>query len=71
MGSSASTNRKTAATASNHSKYPVVGPNSIMGKKQHGTSAKAVQETLRWKVSQKKADQICNYNRHFAEPSGE
>jgi hypothetical protein len=51
--------------------YPIVGPNDIMRNKQHGTSHTPVQEELRWKVSREKADNICNFNRHLAEPSGE
>ena len=54
-------------------KYPapaVMGPESIMSKKAHGTSATPVQENLRWKVDQEVADRICNFNRHYAEYSG-
>jgi len=42
----------------------------IMSPKEHGTSAVAVQENLRYGVSRKQADKICNFNRHFAESSG-
>lgn len=41
-----------------------------MKKKKHGTSDTPVQRNLRWECSVKKADTICNYNRHFAEKSG-
>jgi peptide methionine sulfoxide reductase MsrB len=41
-----------------------------MSKKKHGTSNVPVQANLRWKVDQTKADEICNFNRHFAEHSG-
>ena len=51
-------------------KYPVIGDKSIMRKKAHGTSATPVQQSLRWDCSVQVADRICNYNRHFAEPSG-
>ena len=46
------------------------GDESIMAPKEHGTSAKAVQEDLQYGVSRKLADQICNFNRRFAEPAG-
>jgi hypothetical protein len=52
------------------SKFPVYGSNDIMNAKAHGTSKTAVQSDLRWGVSVKKADKICNFNRHLAEPSG-
>mmetsp|Transcript_46651 Transcript_46651/g.98994 ORF Transcript_46651/g.98994 Transcript_46651/m.98994 type:complete len:173 (+) Transcript_46651:197-715(+) len=53
--------------------YPppaVMGTESIMSKKAHGTSAVPVQANLRWKVDQEVADRICNFNRHYAEYSG-
>jgi len=46
------------------------GPDSIMDQKEHGTSAKPVQEDLLYGVSNKLADKICNFNRHFAERGG-
>ena len=54
-------------------KYPapaVMGDESIMSKKKHGTSNVPVQANLRWKVDQMKADEICNFNRHCAEHFG-
>lgn len=54
-------------------KFPapcVMGEESIMSKKAHGTSATPVQEDLRWGCDKVKADQICNFNRHYAEHSG-
>ncbi len=45
------------------------GPDSIMNGKAHGTSDVPVQENLRYGVSNKLADKICNFNRHFAEYS--
>ena len=62
MGSSLSTNT-----------YPppcVMGKESLMSKKAHGTSPVPVQENLRWDVDRKVADRICNFNRHYAEHSG-
>jgi hypothetical protein len=68
---SSNNNRSDAVSKPSSQTYPLVGPNDIMRKKQHGTSHAAVQEELRWEVSRKKADNICNFNRHWAEPSGE
>jgi len=48
----------------------IMGDESIMSKKKHGTSNVPVQTNLRWKVDQTKADEICNFNRHYAEHSG-
>lgn len=42
----------------------------LMSPKEHGTSHQPVQSNLLYGVSTKLADQICNFNRHFAEPSG-
>jgi hypothetical protein len=41
----------------------VLGDESIMSPKEHGTSAKPVQQDLLYGVSNKLADKICNYNR--------
>lgn len=53
--------------------YPspaVMGDESIMSQKAHGTSRTPVQENLRWKsIDNSKADKICNFNRHYAEHS--
>jgi len=46
------------------------GGDDIMSPKAHGTSPVPVQENLRYGVSGKTADKICNFNRHFAEYSG-
>lgn len=46
------------------------GDESIMAQKAHGTSAEPVQSDLRYGVSNKLADKITNYNRHFAEMGG-
>ena len=48
----------------------IIGDNSIMSKKSHGTSSTPVQEHLKWGCDVKLADKICNFNRHYAEPSG-
>ena len=41
---------------------PVLGSESIMSKKKHGTSATPVQANLRWECDRKTADRICNFN---------
>eukprot|EP01083_Nonionella_stella_P146416 460431_1 len=54
-------------------KFPspvVMGDEDIMSKKSHGTSEVPVQENLLWNVDRAKADNICNFNRHYAEHSG-
>jgi len=48
----------------------VMGDESIMSPKSHGTSETPVQENLRWNSDNKVADKICNFNRHYAEHSG-
>ena len=45
----------------------VMGDESIMSQKAHGTSQTPVQKDLRWNCDNKTADQICNFNRHYAE----
>lgn len=42
----------------------------IMAQKAHGTSSKPVQPNLRWGADGKVADQICSFNRNFAEFAG-
>lgn len=46
------------------------GDESIMSPKEHGTSSQPVQSDLLYGVSNKLADKICNFNRHFAEMGG-
>ena len=48
----------------------VYGDEAIMSPKSHGTSDAPVQSELLYGVSNKLADRICNYNRHFAEMGG-
>ena len=48
----------------------VMGDESMMAAKAHGTSAVPVQANLRWACDNETADRICNYNRHYAEHSG-
>eukprot|EP00051_Salpingoeca_urceolata_P017299 m.234685 g.234685 ORF g.234685 m.234685 type:complete len:238 (-) comp18916_c5_seq11:233-946(-) len=51
-------------------KLPVMGSESLMSKKEHGTSKTPVQSNLRYGCDHKLADRICNFNRHYAERSG-
>lgn len=48
----------------------VMGDESIMKPKAHGTSEVPVQSDLRWGCDSSLADRICNFNRHYAERSG-
>mmetsp|Transcript_3833 Transcript_3833/g.5537 ORF Transcript_3833/g.5537 Transcript_3833/m.5537 type:complete len:212 (+) Transcript_3833:111-746(+) len=48
----------------------VMGDESIMSQKAHGTSNVPVQVNLRWNCDQEVADRICNFNRHYAEYRG-
>lgn len=57
------------ASASNNG-FPIVGPESLMTPKAHGTCPTAVQSSLRWGCNNAKADEICCFNRHYAEHSG-
>ena len=50
--------------------YPVMGDESIMSPKTHGTSTVPVQEDLRYGCDRELADRICNFNRHYAEHAG-
>lgn len=66
----ASTSAKKKETTTAQKEYPIYGPNTIMKRKAHGTSETPVQNTLRWGCDHNLADRTCNFNRHFAEPSG-
>lgn len=48
----------------------VMGDESIMSPKAHGTSEVPVQKDLRWNCDAQIADRICNFNRHSAEYAG-
>ena len=48
----------------------VMGDEAFMSQKGHGTAAAPVQQDLRWSCSPKIADEICNFNRHYAERGG-
>ncbi len=43
---------------------------AIMAPKEHGTCPTPVQASLRWGCDNKLADDICCFNRHYAEPAG-
>ena len=47
-----------------------LGTEDLMAAKEHGTTSKPVQQTLRWGADRKTADRICSFNRHFAEYAG-
>jgi len=51
-------------------KLPVMGSESIMKPKAHGTSEMPVQGNLKFSMDNQLADRICNFNRHYAEPAG-
>ena len=46
--------------------FPIVGDESIMSSKAHGSCPSAVQTDLRWNCDRKVADNICCFNRHYA-----
>jgi hypothetical protein len=46
--------------------FPIVGAESLMCAKAHGTCPSAVQADLRWNCDRKTADNICCFNRHYA-----
>lgn len=48
----------------------VRGAETLMRPKRHGTCSKAPAETLRWGVDYATTDNICCFNRHYAEGSG-
>ena len=50
--------------------YPVMGTESIMASKEHGSSHTPVQKQLRYGCDTTLADRICNFNRHYAEHAG-
>ena len=52
------------------STFPLEGTEEIMSPKAHGTTEKPVMNDLRWSCSREKADEICCFNRHYAEHSG-
>jgi len=51
-------------------KVPVMGDESIMSPKEHGTSPTPVMKNLKWSCDYDTADRICNFNRHYAEFAG-
>jgi len=46
------------------------GSESIMAPKKHGSCSKGAVGSLRWNIPADLANNICCFNRHFAEPSG-
>jgi hypothetical protein len=53
-----------------NNKYPIIGPNSIMSQKEHGTCASPPLKDLKYSVDWNLAKGVCCYNRQYAEPSG-
>lgn len=49
-------------TSTEQKGLPVLGAESIMSRKEHGTSKTPVQDHLRWSCNQGTADRICNFN---------
>ena len=49
---------------------PLMGEEELMSQKGHGTSKSPVMKDLRWQCDWDKADQIVNFNRHWAEHAG-
>mmetsp|Transcript_19697 Transcript_19697/g.20414 ORF Transcript_19697/g.20414 Transcript_19697/m.20414 type:complete len:160 (-) Transcript_19697:249-728(-) len=52
------------------SQYPILADESIMAPKAHGTTESRVIDNLRWGCDGRIGDNICSFNRHYAEPSG-
>ena len=72
MGLAAVGSNANAATRhiSFKSKAFISGPESLMDQKAHGTCTQPVQQSLRYGCDWGKADNICCFNRHYAEHSG-
>ena len=51
-------NSNDGTTTTNMKKYPILGDESIMSKKEHGTSHQPVQQNLRWNCDYDTADRI-------------
>jgi len=49
---------------------PISAKEEVMSQKGHGTSEKPVMKNLRWGSDYETADNICNFNRHYAERAG-
>ncbi|CAE8633063.1 unnamed protein product [Polarella glacialis] len=48
----------------------IKGDESLMSQKGHGTCRQAVMRPLRWGANWGKADEVCCFNRHYAESAG-
>jgi len=51
-------------------RFPFFGDDSIMCQKAHGTCNASAQQNMRWNCDRKLADNVCCFNRHYAEHSG-
>ena len=58
------------STYSTSGEYPVVCDPQVMSQKAHGSCPNPVVDNLRWNCDHKTADNICCFNRHYAEHSG-
>ena len=61
---------RTALSATQQEKLPLLADEDVMSQKAHGTSEKPVMKSLRWGCDYETADRICNFNRHYAEYAG-
>jgi len=59
-----------SSSSSSGGELPIIGSESLMSAKKHGTCESGVQSNLRWNCDSSLADRICCYNRHYAEHSG-
>ena len=64
------TSRRMFGSKKKYAEPCVMGDESLMSPKAHGTSATPVQKELRWGCDYDTADRICNFNRHYAEYAG-
>merc|ERR1711865_794778 len=59
-----------AKTPFNGAPEAVRGSEELMSAKAHGTTEQAPDKDLRWDADYKTADNICCFNRHYAEAGG-
>ena len=51
-------------------KLPIISSDNLMKEKNHGTCLNSPQNPLRWGVNVELSENICCFNRNYAEPSG-
>merc|ERR1711936_160026 len=59
-----------SAAFSQRAQYPIIGDNSIMDPKEHGTCMAKPTENLRWGCNEQLADYITCFNRIYPEDRG-